>query len=108
MNRSVCFTGCSSKIRDVWSHEKELWDGPPKEREKTSSIRGGTRFWGPIELAEGTLNPPGRMAISFFAILQKKDQRNRALLISHFWLLEASPGFYLPNIRYFTPADFIS
>jgi len=72
--------------------------GRRKKEKKTSSIRGGTRFWGPIELAESTLNATGRMAISFFAILQKKDPRNRAFLISPFWLLEASPGLNVPNI----------
>jgi hypothetical protein len=63
----------------------------------TSSIRGGTRFWGPIELAEITLNAARRMAISFFAILQKKDvQILFFFAIAFFGLLEASPGL---NVR---------
>jgi len=77
---------------------REALEWPAERKRKTSSIRGGTRFWGPIELAESTLNATGRMAISFFAILQKKDQQNRAFLISPFWLLEASPGLNVPNI----------
>jgi hypothetical protein len=46
---------------------------PRVRKEKTSSIRGGTRFWGPIELAENKLGASEQFAMFFFAILAKND-----------------------------------
>jgi hypothetical protein len=58
--------------RVVHREQKTLGAVKGLQKGKTSSIRGGTRFWGPIELAESTLNATKRLAISFFAFLQKK------------------------------------
>jgi hypothetical protein len=68
-----------------------------KIKSKASSIRGGTRFWGPIELAEITLNATGRLAIFFFANLLKKDRWIRSFLRPPFWLLETCLGLNVPN-----------
>jgi hypothetical protein len=97
-----------SKARSGWFPEKAREESWSEKKEKTSSIRGGTRFWGPIELAEVTLDATGRMAISFFAILQKKDGQILCFFaIAFFGLLEASPGLNVRCPRCFIPEAII-
>jgi hypothetical protein len=69
-----------------------------RKKEKNQLDQRGNTILGANRAGRNQTKRHGTNGNIFFRNFAEKDQRNRAFLISPFWLLEAFPGLNVPNI----------